>query len=195
MNDILLKVQAYLDQSTGASGMSQEIISEAAEHLKDVLNKHFNKTYNEFRLRPSNIGRPLCQLQLEKQGVPAEKVGPWEKFNFLIGDLIEVLGIAILKAADVGVQSTSEHVSLDLDGFTIQGEYDVKINDAIWDIKSCSSWAFDHKFQNYTALKETDTFGYIEQLYTYAEAANANVGGWIVINKANGTWNVLEAPE
>jgi hypothetical protein len=42
-------------------------------------------------------------------------------------------------------------------------------------------------------LSEGDAFGYIAQLVGYAQASNKKVGGWWVVNKANGKFKYVSA--
>ena len=79
----------------------------------------------------------------------------------------------------------------------MNGTLDIIIDDKVWDIKSASPYAFDHKFGEmggYKKIKSDDAFGYITQGYLYSESVGKEFGGWIVINKASGEWTVCEAP-
>ena len=80
----------------------------------------------------------------------------------------------------------SEKVTLDLVTTSINGSYDIVINDAVDDIKSASDWSYRNKFESYDTLASGDGFGYIGQLAGYAKASGKKVGGWWVVNKANG---------
>jgi len=80
-----------------------------------------------------------------------------------------------------------------LDDATINGTYDIVIDDAVDDIKSASNWSYIHKFESFDALKESDTFGYVGQLAGYAKAAGKKAGGWWVVNKANGDFKYVRA--
>ena len=55
-------------------------IEEAGEQFKATLRRQFRREKEDFRLRMSNIGRPLCQLQMAKSGaVPTRK-----PYNFIV---------------------------------------------------------------------------------------------------------------
>ena len=147
-------------------------------------------------MRMSGLGKPLCQQQLDKKELPRDL-----EYNavmrFLIGDLIEAAAIFIMKASGVNVEHTQKKVSAKIGGKNIKGTLDTKINGKVWDIKSASPYAFEHKFGDmggYKKLKEDDVFGYIVQGYLYSQAKNKDFGGWIVVNKASGEWTVCEAP-
>jgi hypothetical protein len=79
------------------------------------------------------------------------------------------------------------------DSYGITGTDDIEIGEeAVYDIKSASDYAFRHKFTSYESLRNSDDFGYIPQLYGYAAARNLRAGGWIIINKNSGEIRVLE---
>lgn len=200
MNNILLKVQMFLDKANrGEATIPDHLVEEFAELCKQVLIKQFNTPRkNDFTIRMSNIGRPLCQLQMEQAGAPQEAPSPFDKMKFTFGDLTEALAMVILKAS--GVNVVGEQGAVKWEG--ISGTYDVKIDEGdgpkIYDLKSASPFAFAHKFgpdASYNALAESDTFGYISQGFGYAEADGVPFGGWIAIDKSSGEWNVMEVPE
>ena len=72
-------------------------IEEAGEAFKDALRRQFTRREDDFRLRMSNIGRPLCQLQMAKQGAKQER----KDYNFIMrmlhGDAIECIMDVVLK--------------------------------------------------------------------------------------------------
>lgn len=203
MSDLLLLVENYLDRASNGDppGMSEEIIAEASKAFGDALRNKFqigNKN-DGFTMRLSNLGRPLCQLQLEQQGAPREE----KPYNFamqmVFGDAIEAIAVAVMKAAGVKIETAQAEVKLLLDGIKITGHYDVKLEgEGIRDIKSASNASFLSKFSGGYAWKnmvEHDTFGYLVQGYSYAQATNTRFDGWIAINKENGKWAVLDTPE
>ena len=118
--------------------------------------------------------------------------------RFIIGDLIEALAIVIMKAAGIKIQESQKKVSMKIANIDLQGTYDVKIEDKIYDIKTASPYAFDSKFGEwggYNRVKEDDMFGYVAQGYSYSYAGKSKFGGWIAINKSTGEWAICEAPE
>ena len=65
MNTKQAAIVSYLSRAArGETEMSPHIINEFAENCKQALNKQFNEKRNDFRLRMSNVGKPLCQLQI-----------------------------------------------------------------------------------------------------------------------------------
>ena len=76
---------------------------------------------------------------------------------------------------------------------SINGSYDIVINNAVDDIKSASDWSYRNKFESFGTLASGDGFGYIGQLAGYARASGKDVGGWWVVNKANGKFKYVPA--
>ena len=74
MNNILLKVQQYLDSvSKGPVKLDKRLVQEFGEACKNALLKQFEEERRDkFELRMSNVGRPLCQLQMEAKGIKGE---------------------------------------------------------------------------------------------------------------------------
>jgi len=196
--DILTKVQTFLDTACEKQvAISDKLIEEFGEACKTAIKKQFtDKRPNKFRLRASNVGRPLCQLQMEKTGAMGESQPYNAKMRNLFGDLIEAAAVLVLKSSGVEVTNEQKSVRYNVsDGTHIDGTFDVEIDNKIWDIKSASPFAFEHKFKKgFNALAKGDTFGYVSQGYVYSEAVSKKFGGWIVINKSTGEWTVTETP-
>ena len=199
-NSILNRVQMFLTEANKASvGVSSTIVKEFGQACEDAFKKQFTEQYDRtFRTRMSNIGRPLCQLQMEKSGAEAEPMPYNFKMRNLFGDMIEAAAVAILKASGVKVDDTQKKVKYKFDDKTeIEGTYDIKIQNNIYDIKSASPWAFENKFGDnggFDAIQKEDSFGYVPQGYLYANAEKTDFAGWIAINKSTGEWAVTETP-
>lgn len=192
-----LPIHQYLDRaSNGQTTMSDETIEQVAQDIKDALKRQFgggNKR-GEFRLRMSNIGRPTCQLWWEKNH--PEKALPKPTtfvMNMLIGDIVEAAFKGILKEAGVKYEDKDNNVSLQLDNTTVNGSYDLVVNGALDDVKSASFWSYTNKFESYDTLAKGDSFGYIGQLAGYIKATGKKIGGWWVVNKANGQIKYIAA--
>ena len=101
MNDILLKVQTYLDKSNkDAVEISDTLLEEFGEACKSALRKQFSEKRREgFKPRMSSIGRPLCQLQMEAKNVKGEGQPYNVKMRNTFGDLVEALAIFVMKSA------------------------------------------------------------------------------------------------
>ena len=199
MSSILNRVQMFLTEANKASvDISSTIVNEFGEACKQAFKKQFTDTReNKFRIRMSSIGRPLCQLQMEKSGAEAEPMPYNAKMRNLFGDLIEASAVAIMKAAGIRIEDLQKEVKLKLGKQTIKGTYDVKIQNKIWDIKSASPYSFDHKFGEdggFDAILKQDTFGYVSQGYLYSNAEKTDFGGWIAVNKSTGEWSIAETP-
>ena len=192
-----LPIHQYLDRaSNGQTTMSDETIEQVAQDIKDALKRQFGggNRRGEFRLRMSNIGRPTCQLWWEKNH--PEKALPKPTtfvMNMLIGDIVEAAFKGILKEAGVKYEDKDNNVSLQLDNTTVNGSYDLVVNGALDDVKSASFWSYTNKFESYDTLAKGDSFGYIGQLAGYIKATGKKIGGWWVVNKANGQIKYIAA--
>ena len=191
-----LQVHQYMsDAINGKSTMSEEVIEQVGNDVKDALRKQFGGEVKrgDFRLRMSNLGRPTCQLWFDKNK-PEEASSKPNNFmmNMMLGDIVEAVFKGLLKGAGVKYEEP-ENVSLDIDGTNVSGTYDLVIDGAVDDVKSASAWSYDNKFESYETLKEGDAFGYVSQLVGYAKAAKKKIGGWWVVNKANGKFKYVSA--
>ena len=198
-NTILEKVQSFLKKSTKEPvEISEELIEEFGEVCKKALRKQFiEKRNSKFTKRISNIGKPLCQLKMENKGVEGEGQPYNNKMRYIFGDLIEALAVVILKSSGVNVNSIQKPVTYKSNNLKIDGTYDIEIDNVIWDIKSASPYAFEHKFGEgggFNSIAEDDAFGYLSQGYLYSESEKKRFGGWIVINKSTGEWLITETP-
>ena len=161
----------------------------------DALRKQFGSGENrkDFRLRMSNLGRPTCQLWFEKNKPELASDKPNNfMMNMMLGDIVEAVFKGLLKASGVKYDEP-EHVSLQVSDTKISGTYDLVIEGAVDDVKSASAWSYDNKFESFEVLSQGDAFGYIAQLVGYAKAAKKKLGGWWVVNKANGKFKYVSA--
>ena len=173
----------------GKAEMPSYLFDEFAELSRKALEKHFTRKKEDFRLRMSNVGKPLCQLQMQAKGVEPEKPSHDFIVRMIIGDMLEALVIVLLKAAKIEVKSQHQKVSLGVGDRQIEGEYDIELDDGIYDIKSVSPFSFTTKFNadnGYDKIKQSDSFGYISQGHGYGMADNKPFKGWIAINKTTG---------
>ena len=199
MHPILYKVVRFLSEANlGKVEIDDQLIEDFGEACKASLRRQFTEDRRDgFTLRMSSIGRPLCQLQMEKEGASKEPPPYNLKMRFIFGDLIEALAMTILKASGVNIQSEQVKVSKKIAGEVIEGTYDVEIDDEIWDIKSASPYSFKYKFGEqggFKAITRDDSFGYIPQGYLYSEGSGKRFAGWIVVDKSSGEWALTEVP-
>jgi hypothetical protein len=191
-----LALHQYMENAVkGKSAMSDDTIEQVADDVADAIKRQFGsgKKRGDFRLRMSNVGRPTCQLWYEKNKPEVALPLPTTfVMNMMIGDIVEAVFKGLLKEAGVKYNDT-EKVTLDLGTTSINGSYDIVINDAVDDIKSASDWSYRNKFESYDTLAAGDGFGYIGQLAGYAKASGKRVGGWWVVNKANGQFKYVPA--
>ena len=199
MNSILLKVQQYLDNvSKSPVKLDKQLVQEFGEACKNALLKQFEEPRRDkFELRMSNIGRPLCQLQMEAKGVKGEGQPYNVKMRNTFGDIIEALSIFVMKSAGVDIVNEQKKVTYKFSGEKIEGRQDVEIDGKVWDIKSASPYSFEKKFGEAGGFNEVvreDSFGYASQGFLYGESQSKKFGGWIAINKSTGEWTVCETP-
>ena len=199
MNNILYKVQQYLGKASKESvKLDKGLVEEFGEACKNALLKQFeDQRRDKFEPRMSNIGRPLCQLQMEAKGVKGEGQPYNVKVRNTFGDIIEALAIFIMKSAGVNIKNEQKKVKYKFNGNQIEGKQDVEIDEKIWDIKSASPYSFEKKFGEeggFLEVVKEDSFGYASQGFLYGESQNKKFGGWIAINKSTGEWTVCETP-
>ena len=191
-----LALHQYMEDAiAGKTSMSDETVKQVATDVSDALKRQFgggNKR-DKFSLRMSNIGRPSCQLWFEKN--QPEKALPKPTtfvMNMMIGDIVEAVFKGLLKEAGVKYED-SEKVTLDLGDTSVSGTYDIVIDGAVDDVKSASQWSYKNKFESLSTLADKDSFGYVGQLVGYAIASGKKLGGWWVVNKANGQFKYVPA--
>lgn len=184
----------------GEAHLSDKVIDEFAQDCKDAITKQFRKESEQWRLRMSGLGKPLCQQMLEREG--HKEVRDYNLLlRFFIGDLVEAAVMAVLKGAGVEVVDSQKKCTLNIADQEVNGTLDVIIDDPVdgikvWDIKSASPFSFTQKFgKGYEGIKEDDPFGYVMQGHLYAEANDLPFGGWIVVDKSSGEINFVEAPD
>ena len=134
-----LKVHQYMsDAVNGKSTMSEEVIEQVGNDVKEALRKQFgggNKR-GDFRLRMSNLGRPTCQLWFEKNKPEKASAKPNSfMMNMMLGDIVEAVFKGLLRGAGVKYEEP-EHVTLEVGDTKISGTYDLVIDGAVDDVKS-----------------------------------------------------------
>ena len=190
-----LPIRAFLNNAVkGKATMSDEVIDGVVEDLRAALKRQFSgQSRDSFKLRPSGLGKPTCQLWFEKNKPELAEALPSNfMINMIIGDIVEAIFKGILRASKVDFVDSAK-VKTTIANQEISGEYDLTIDNKVDDIKSASSWSYTNKFADYTKLSENDSFGYVAQLAIYAKALGVDVGGWWVLNKANGDFKYVSA--
>lgn len=181
--------------AAGEAELSEEILNEFAERCKETLRLRVAEVQQrEFKLRMSNIGKPLRNLMLE-QKYGCGKPDPKFVLKMLYGSLYEALTLALLKASGVDVQEHDTQVSLTLSNTVVDGTLDVILNGKVYDVKTASPYSYEKKFTSWETLAYDDGFGYLGQLFGYAKAKGVMAGGWLVINKVTGEFKVVPIPE
>ena len=190
-----LAIHSFLQNvMLGKASMNKATINRVAKDVKDALGRQFSgRGKKDFKLRMSNIGRKKCQLWFDKNE-PENKIAesPFFIINMILGDIVEAVFKGLLRASDVKF-GDSEQVTLQIDDDKIDGTYDLVINGKVDDVKSSSPWSYENKFKDFETLQGKDSFGYVSQLVGYAKAKGVPVGGWWVVNKANGNFKYVSA--
>ena len=193
-----LQVFSFLQKAiNGEATMTEEVANQVASDVKAAMDKQFNSgPRDEFKLRMSNVGKPKCQLWFEKNDSKDKiPLPPHFLMNMILGDLVEAVFKGLLRAAGAEFKD-NDNVTLKLpDGQEISGEYDMEMDGKIDDVKSASPNSYRNKFESFDSLQSDDSFGYIPQLVGYSKAAGKEVGGWWVVNKANGEFKYVSASE
>lgn len=191
-----LKIMDFMRTvSKTSSSVDDMLLKPATKDIEHFIRKLYEDDPNRpFSLRMSSIGRPLCQLQMEK--AKAGKVE--DDWNFplrmMYGGVIEGLTVSVLRHSGIRIDEEQTHVKLSLGFVDIPGTLDIVLDGRVWDIKSASPYSFANKFQSYESLTESDDFGYVPQLYGYSKARDLPPGGWIVVDKSSGVIKVLPVP-
>tara|TARA_R100000234_G_C4974657_1_gene167921 strand:+ start:25 stop:894 length:870 start_codon:yes stop_codon:yes gene_type:complete len=190
-----LAIHSFLQNvMLGKASMKKATINRVAKDVKDALGRQFSgRGKKDFKLRMSNIGRKKCQLWFDKNE-PENKIAesPFFIINMILGDIVEAVFKGLLRASDVKF-GDSEQVTLQIEDDKIDGTYDLVINGKVDDVKSSSPWSYENKFKDFETLQGKDSFGYVSQLVGYAKAKGVPVGGWWVVNKANGNFKYVSA--
>ena len=191
-----LALHTFLQKAlAGETTVDEAVIEHVGKDVSDAVRKQFSSgSRDEFKLRMSNLGRPKCQLWFEKND--SEDKTPFPPHflvNMMLGDIVEAVFKGLLRAAAVEFTDNEKVVLTLSDGTEINGEYDMVLDGKVDDVKSASPWSYQHKFTDFETLAKGDSFGYVSQLVGYATAANKEVGGWWVINKANGEFKYVDA--
>ena len=123
MNNILFKVQQYLDSvSKNPVQLDKRLVEEFGEACKNALLKQFEEERKDkFELRMSNVGRPLCQLQMEAKGIKGEGQPYNVRMRNTFGDLIEALAIFVMKSAGVNIKNEQKKVTYKFNEGSIEG--------------------------------------------------------------------------
>lgn len=196
-----LKIETYLNDLL-CKLERREI--KLTEHDIEFVTKTLQYKWEEDRKRPereyelylSSIGRPTCQLQMEKAGKTKREREPGlTAIKFPNGDMLEAYLIMLLYKTGLQIDGTDVPVEVELNGKERRGKIDIIIEDVIFDIKTCTDFSF-RKFStaSFDELVADDPFGYVPQGLLYQRALAKRFGGWILLNKNSGAIKVVETP-
>lgn len=199
MHKIEQAIQVFLEGIESAE-VPEQLIEEFGENCKKAIRQCLlaKRSEEPFKLRMSNLGKPLRQLLLEKT-YGREALSAPMRLKMTYGFMWESFLIFLLKASGMTIE-TDKKVKLNINydegkDTTIYGTLDLKIDGEIYDTKSASSWAFDNKFTSFANMETDDPFGYCGQAFGYSLADKSRFAGWIVIDKSDGRIKVVEVPQ
>ena len=139
--------------SKSPARVDKNLVEEFGEACKKALLKQFTENRgSKFELRMSNVGRPLCQLQMEAKGIKGEGQPYNAKVRNTFGDIIEALALFIMKSAGVEIKNEQKQVKYKFNGEEIEGRQDVEIDEKVWDIKSASPYSFERSLEKMVDL-------------------------------------------
>lgn len=170
----------------GNGGWDETITKFFSEELGKVAHTRFSQSQKpRDTLSLSALGSP-CTRKLWYKVNQTDKAEPLDATalgTFFYGDLIEVLVLALAKAA--GHDVAGEQDVLTVHG--IKGHRDCVIDGVTVDIKSASKYGFQ-KFEQGN-LRSDDPFGYISQLSSYVYAGKDDP---LVTDKTRGAFLAVQ---
>ncbi len=167
---------------TDPPDITDEQANELGHSLSAVVKQKLNRAETAPALRMSNLGTK-CNRKLWymiNKPETAIPLRPENRLKFLYGDIIETLVLWLAKLA--GHEVKGEQDELVING--VVGHRDGIVDGLLVDVKSASSYSFK-KFEE--GIKpETDAFGYLDQLGSYAGAGGSDDGAFIAVDKTLG---------
>ena len=188
INTLVKDINAVIMQEGGWDATCSKY---AAELISGALDRRLlpPESARTPTLRMSALGTP-CRRKLWydiNEPDEGEPLPPSSRFKFLYGDILEVILIALARAAGHRVEGVQDQ--LEIDG--VVGHRDCVIDGITVDVKSASSYSFK-KFASGN-LRADDPFGYISQLSSYVYAGRSSsveshptLGAFLVVDKQNG---------
>lgn len=160
--------------------VSPEVAQAFGEDLSRIVIEQF--TPHQPRLRLSNLGSPCRRKLWYSCNVPelAERMPGATRIKFLIGHITEA--VITFLAGLSGHTVTNQQQEVELHG--VKGHIDGLIDDELVDVKSASPYSFT-KFVN-GITPDTDAFGYISQLGSYAKGLGKQRGHFLAVDKVLG---------
>lgn len=183
-------IYELLEKGHPSGAPTPQYLEEFAQAVKDTAASYLKPREDKRTLRLSSIGKPDRQLYYQVKGSREGRVElkGHELFKFMYGNLIEAALIYLAKEAGHKVEDEQKEVKL----AGVVGHIDCKIDGALVDAKSASTYAFK-KFK-YGTLEEDDPFGYMEQLGGYVIAEGADEGAFLAADKTLGHITLLRVP-
>lgn len=174
----------FLSGATPDESVYKDFGDRMATFLKTKIEGYGKE--REFTLRMSNLGKPDTQLYYASKGEDREELEGHHYLKFLYGDLIEELLLALAVIAGHSVELRQEEVTLN----GVTGHIDAVIDGEVVDVKSASTYSFN-RFED-GSLRQNDSFGYISQISSYAQAMGKKDGYFLACDKTLGHMCLLK---
>lgn len=158
----------------------------ASNDIRLPDNEHTSPSRQEYRLRPSRLGRTAYITAIEhlvhKHGLQHQAVNNVEVYGrtqdiFRTGHDVESRIIQIMRAANLESFEYQVPTSFDLHGYTIEGTADLVIGDTVIDVKTASASNFKRLLSGYNDLT------YRTQLALYAHGLGLSNVSLLLYNK------------
>ena len=122
INEIEAKLRMVMDKLSNGESVEYEDawVEAAGEMFKEGLRKQLNRENGPFRLRMSNIGRPVCQLQREKAGVEPIRMPYNHIMRMMYGDAVECIVELLLRVAGVNITGGKSQAEYKIAGTVIE---------------------------------------------------------------------------
>lgn len=193
---VVQRIEDYLNaqQKTYDEALADTISKSMSYHVIRQLMK--TREPKPGQLRGSDPGPCARKMAYKFHGVPEDgkKIDARGQITFLMGDVLEVMVVALMKLAGIQTEGTVlDEGQIDLefdagDGITVPGHADgfLPVQEGLskrtlLEVKSTSDWAFKNKFE-----KGIIDSGYTLQHNVYFDATGLEQGIFIAVNKNTG---------
>lgn len=197
MHPLIIEVNDFLDKvKRGEETFPSSFIEEMNINLTEYFSKKEEQN-REFKLYISNLGWPLCKLQMANSATI--KSGGNDASNnlpFVVGNMVEQYLFMVFKAALQNEYKVETNVKglFQLEDIERNYYYDISIDDEIYDIKVISPNSYRKFERGFSELYKDDPYGYVVQGALYEHASGKPFKGWIAMNKVNGDLCICEVP-
>lgn len=169
----------------GNGGWDKTITKFLADGISEVAEERFGKErIPRDTLGMSAVGTPCSRKLWYRINTPSSGSQPSSEAlgTFFYGDLLEVLVLALAKAAGHSVEGLQDELEIN----EVKGHRDAVIDGMTVDVKSASAYSYNKFVRG--ELRDDDPFGYISQLSSYVFAGRYDP---LVTYKSEGAFLVV----